>query len=122
MTGKTPDWQPSKQNAVQTELNLKTPEPQPETTTEAKPTEWLLAIEREIKKVNPEVAIQYDAFGECTFLEVYHGDTIIGTFEDDGKDIWMKGCSKMKHHGFTEEKLDRLADKEYLESLQSPKA
>ena len=122
MTGKTQSLQPSKQNAEQKVLDLRTSNIEPETTTEVQPTKWLLAIEREIKKVNPEVAIQYDAFGECTFLEVYHGDAIIGTFEDDGKDIWMKGCSKMKHHGFTEEKLDRLADKDYLESLQSPKA
>lgn len=121
-TGKTQSLQPSKQNAEQKVLDLKTPNVEPETTTEVQPTKWLLAIEQGIKKVNTEVAIQYDAFGECTFLEVYHGDAIIGTFEDDGKDIWMKGCSKMKHHGFTEEKLDRLADKDYLESLQSPKA
>ena len=120
--GSKPDFNPSKQNAVQKTLDLKTPSIEPESPIEVKPTEWLLAIEREIKKVNPELTIQYDAFGGCTFLEVYYGDAIIGTFEDDGKDIWMKGCSKMKHHGFTEEKLDRLADKEYLESLESPKA
>ena len=118
-SGKTPDSQPSKQNAVQTMLDLKTPETEPEAVEVVKPNKLLTALEQGIKKVNNELEITYEAFNKSTFLEVYHGKTRIGTFEYKGNDIWIQACEKMKHHGFTEAMIYKLADVDYLESLES---
>lgn len=124
-TGNKPDSQPSKSSAVQTMLDLKTPSIEPETVEVVQPNKLLTALEQGIKKVNNELDIQYEAFNNSTFLEVYHGDTRIGTFQYDGKDIWVQACERMKHHGFTDEMIYDLADVDYLESLElldSPKA
>ena len=120
-SGKTESSQPSKPSAVQTRLEFKTPETEPETVEVIQPNKLLTALEQGIKKVNNELDIQYEAFNNSTFLEVYHGNTRIGTFEYKGNDIWIQACEKMKHHGFTEEMIYNLADVEYLESLESPK-
>lgn len=119
MTGKTQSSQLSKQNAEQTTLDLKTPKPQPETSTEAEPTQALKILQEKIAIANSSLSFGYDSFGERTFLEVYHEDDRIGTFEDDGNSIWMKGCSKMYNHGFTDELFEILLDEE---ALKSPKA
>ena len=124
-TGKTPDSQQSKQNAEQKTLDLKTPNIEPETVEVIQPNKLLTALEQGIKEVNNELDIQYEAFNNSTFLEVYHGNTRIGTFEHKGNDIWIQGCENMKHHGFTEAMIFNLADVEYLNSLElleSPKA
>ena len=118
-SGKAPDSQPSKQNAVQTTLDLKTPNIEPESPTEAKPTKWLLAIEQEIKQANSELSFEYDGFGESTYLEVFHNSTRLATLEDDGQSIWMKGSHKLSFHGITDEKIDAMLDPDFL---QSPKA
>ena len=123
-TGKPQSSQPSKQNAVQTMLDLKTPETEPETVEVIQPNKLLTALEQGIKKVNNELEITYEAVNKSTFLEVHHGKTKIGTFEYKGNDIWIQACDKMKHHGFTEEMIFNLADVEYLNSLElleSPK-
>ena len=119
MTGKTESSQPSKQNAEQTMLDLKTPETEPETTTEAKPTEWLLAIEREINQANTELSFEYDSFGGSIYLEVFHGKTRVVTLEDNGSSIEIRGADKLKFHGITDEKLDTMLHPDFL---QSPKA
>ena len=124
-TGTTPDSQQSKQNAEQKTLDLKTPNIEPETVEVVQPNKLLTALEQGIKEVNNELDIQYEAFNNSTFLEVYHGNTRIGTFEHKGNDIWIQGCENMKHHGFTEAMIFNLADVEYLNSLElleSPKA
>ena len=124
-TGKTKSSQPSKQNAEQKVLDLKTPNTEPETVEVIQPNKLLTALEQGIKKVNNELDIQYEAFNNSTFLEVYHGKERIGTFEHKGNDIWIQGCENMKHHGFTEAMIFNLADVEYLNSLElleSPKA
>lgn len=118
-TGKTENSQPSKQNAGQITLDLKTSEPQSETETEAKPTEWLLAIEQEINQANTELRFEYESFGGSTYLEVFYGSTRLATLEDDGKSIWMKGSHKLNFHGITDEKIDTMLDPDFL---QSPKA
>lgn len=118
-SGKTQSSQPSKQNAGQKVLDLKTSESQPETTTEAKPTQSLKILQEKIAIANSKLSFGYDSFGGRTFLEVYHEDERIGTFEDDGNSVWMKGCSKMYNHGFTDELFEILLDEE---TLKSPKA
>ena len=123
--GKTESSQLSKQNAEQKVLDLKTPSIEPEIVEVIQPNKLLTALEQEIKKVNNELEITYEAFNNSTFLEVYHGKTRIGTFEYKGNDIWIQACDNMKHHGFTEEMIFNLADVEYLNSLElldSPKA
>ena len=124
-TGKPQSSQPSKSSAVQTMLDLKTPETEPETVEVIQPNKLLTALEQGIKKVNNELEITYEAVNKSTFLEVYHGNTKVGTFEHKDNDIWIQACEKMKHHGFTEEMIFNLADVEYLNSLElleSPKA
>ncbi len=119
-TGNKPDSQASEQNdVVQAELNLKTetPEPEPDPKTEVEPTALLAAIEQEIKKVNNTLAFKYDTNGKSIFLEVFHGDSKVGTFEDDGDSLWTINCKDMLFHGFTEEQVDALAEIEL-----SPKA
>ena len=123
-TGKPQSSQPSKSSAVQTMLDLKTPETEPETVEVIQPNKLLTALEQGIKKINNELEITYEAVNKSTFLEVHHGKTKIGTFEYKGNDIWIQACEKMKHHGFTEEMIFNLADVEYLNSLElleSPK-
>ncbi len=109
--GSPPDWQASKLNdAVQTELDLKT-EPTPELEeVEVVPTLLLEAIATEVKKVNPELCFTYDTNGKSVFLQVNHGDSKIGTFEDDGENLWTINCQAMTFHGFTEEQIDALAE------------
>ena len=124
-TGNKPGSQLSKPNAEQTMLDLKTPETEPETVEVIQPNKLLTALEQGIKKVNNELEITYEAVNKSTFLEVYHGNTKVGTFEHKDNDIWIQACEKMKHHGFTEEMIFNLADVEYLNSLElleSPKA
>ena len=118
-TGKTQSSQPSKSSAVQTMLDLQAPKPQPETTTEVQPTEALKILQKKIAIANSSLSFEYDSFGGKTYLEVYHEGDRIGTFEDDGNSIWMKGCSKMYNHGFTDELFEILLDEE---TLKSPKA
>ena len=118
-TGKTQNSQPSKQNAEQKTLDLQAPKPQPETDTEVQPTQSLKILQEKISIANSKLSFEYDSFGNRTFLEVYHEDERIGTFEDDGNSIWMKGCSKMYNHGFTDELFEILLDEE---TLKSPKA
>ena len=125
MTGNKPGSQLSNQDAVQTTLDLKTPETEPETVEVIQPNKLLTALEQGIKKVNNELEITYEIVNKSTFLEVYHGNTKVGTFEHKDNDIWIQACEKMKHHGFTEEMIFNLADVEYLNSLElleSPKA
>lgn len=118
-SGKTENSQPSKQNAVQKMLDLKTPSIEPETTTEAKPTDWLLAIEREIQQANTELTFEYDSFGGSIYLEVFHGETRVITLEDNGSSIEIRGADKLKFHGISDEKLDIMLHPDFL---QSPKA
>ena len=118
MTGNKPGSQLSNQDAVQTTLDLKTPETEPETVEVIQPNKLLTALEQGIKKVNNELEITYEAVNKSTFLEVHHGKTKIGTFEYKGNDIWIQACEKMKHHGFTEAMIYDLADVEYLNSLE----
>lgn len=118
-TGKTENSQLSKQNAEQKVLDLKTPSIEPETTTEAKPTELLKILQEKILIVNSKLTFGYDSVGERTFLEVYHEGERIGTFEDNKNSIWMSGCSQMYNHGFTDELFEILLDEE---ALKSPKA
>lgn len=109
--------QVSKQSVeVQPELDLKTPEaPEPEQV-QITPTPLLEAIEQEVKRVNPELTFAYDTNGKSTFLEISRDDYPIGTFEDDGENIWTIGCKEMIHHGFSEEMIDTLTE------IEIPKA
>ena len=119
MTGNKPGSQLSNQDAVQTMLDLKTPNIEPETVEVIQPNKLLTALEQGIKKVNNELEITYEIVDKSTFLEVFHGETSVGTFQYDGKDIWIQACERMKHHGFTEAMIYKLADVDYLESLES---
>ncbi|MEM9272362.1 MAG: hypothetical protein AAGA80_05285 [Cyanobacteria bacterium P01_F01_bin.143] len=115
--GSPPDLPASRLNdAVQAELDLKT-EPTPKPEVEVVPTPLLEAIATEVKKGNPELCFTYDTNGKSVFLQVEHGDSKIGTFEDDGENLWTIGCKAMTFHGFTEEQIDALAEIEL-----SPKA
>ncbi|NEQ78435.1 MAG: hypothetical protein F6K23_38870 [Okeania sp. SIO2C9] len=95
---------------VQTELYLKVEQPEPSKKTEVIPTPLLETVAGEIKKVNPELTFGYDSNGKSTFLDVYHGTSYIGIFEDDGVDLYSSNTSKMLHHGFTEEMIDALIE------------
>ncbi|NEN90694.1 MAG: hypothetical protein F6K48_17965 [Okeania sp. SIO3H1] len=109
--GKQQDFSQSEQSdVVQTELYLKVEQPAPSKKTEVIPTPLLETVAGEIKKVNPELTFGYDSNGKSTFLDVYHGSSNIGIFEDDGVDLYSSNTAKMLHHGFTEEMIDALIE------------
>ncbi|NES64225.1 MAG: hypothetical protein F6K24_02620 [Okeania sp. SIO2D1] len=115
-TGNKPELPPSEPSVVQTALDLKTPPPE-QKKSKVTATPLLELVASEIKKVNPELTFDYDSNGKSTFLDIYHGSSSIGTFEDDGEDLWSFNTAKMLHHGFTKEMIDALGEIEL-----SPKA
>ncbi len=104
--------------AEQTELNLKVaePTPQPEST-EVTPTPLLEAVAKEIKKINQTLKLEYSTNGENAILmEVFHGISYIGSFEDKQGELWNFNTSKMLFHGFTREQLDAISEIELPKS------
>ncbi|MDY7008558.1 MAG: hypothetical protein SWX82_32710 [Cyanobacteriota bacterium] len=99
-----------KLKVVQAELNLKVEQPAPSKKTEVIPTPLLEMVAHEIKKVNPSLTFDYDTNDKSTFLEIFHGSSNIGMFEDDGEDLWSFNTAKMLHHGFTKEIIDALSE------------
>ena len=95
---------------VQTELYLKVEQPASSKKTEVIPTPLLETVAAEIKKINSELIGKYDTNGKSTFLEIFHGSSNIGMFEDNGVDLYSSNTAKMLHHGFTEEMIDALIE------------
>ncbi|NES64008.1 MAG: hypothetical protein F6K24_01480 [Okeania sp. SIO2D1] len=123
-TGNKPESQPSEPNVgVQTELNLKTPEPKEIPPT---PTPALEVIASELKRFHPQnkLTFTYETTPHATFLTIKHGDSQVACFEDDGSDIYEVGRSKLTFHGFTEEEVSKAfcAGEDVLESLTKKKA
>ena len=80
-------------------------------------TPLLEAVKTELIKINNTLeykTCKYDPKGS-TFLEIYHGDSHLGFFEDDGDCLW-DSVKKLKFHGFTEEQLDVISE------IELPKA
>ena len=119
-TGSKPDSQLLKPNVgVQTELNLKTPEPKELPPT---PTPALEVIASELKRFHPQntLTFTYLTTPRSTFLTIKHGDSEVGCFEDDGSDIYEVGNNNLTFHGFTSEQVSKAYDagEAVLESLQ----
>ncbi len=74
-------------------------------------TPLLEAVKTELIKINPYLkykTCKYNPEGS-TFLEIYHGDSHLGYFEDDGDCLW-DSVKKLKFHGFSEEQLDAISE------------
>ncbi|NER01449.1 MAG: hypothetical protein F6K17_01800 [Okeania sp. SIO3C4] len=123
-TGSKPELQPKQPNVgVQTELNLKTPEPKELPPT---PTPALEVIASELKRFHPQntLTFTYETTYRATFLTIKHGDSQVACFEDDGSDIYEVGNNKLTFHGFTQEQISKAYDagEAVLESLKPKKA
>ncbi|NET16931.1 MAG: hypothetical protein F6K08_31000 [Okeania sp. SIO1H6] len=108
-SGNKPDSKVSEPSVVQTELDLELEdEPgQIEAT-----TPLLEAVKAELEKVNNTLEYCICKYGDkgSTFLEIYHGDSHIGYFEDDGTDCLWESCKNLLHHGFTQEQLEAISE------------
>ncbi|NEN91568.1 MAG: hypothetical protein F6K48_22745 [Okeania sp. SIO3H1] len=108
---------------MQTELNLKTPEPKELPPT---PTPALEVIASELKRFHPQntLTFTYETTPRSTFLTIKHGDSQVACFEDDGSDIYELGNNKLTFHGFTSEQISKAYDagEAVLESLKQKKA
>ena len=125
-TGNKPDSEQSKPNVgVQTELNLKTPQPEPPELPPT-PTPALEAIVSELLAFHPQtnLSFTYETTPKSTFLIIKHGESKVACFEDNGSDIYEVGDSNLDFHGWTQKQVTEAYYKgeEYLESLKSKKA
>ena len=123
--GNQPASEPSKPNVADItdeviQLELLQPEPAPTLKTilhseEVEATTPLLeAVKTELIKINPYLkykTCKYNPEGS-TFLEIYHGDSHLGFFEDDGDCLW-DSVAKLKFHGFSQEQLDAISAVSY---------
>ncbi len=74
-------------------------------------TPLLEAVKTELIKINNTLeykTCKYNPEGS-TFLEIYHGESHLGFFEDDGDCLW-DSVEKLKHHGFSQEQLYAISE------------
>lgn len=113
-TGSQPASKASEPSVDQPELPLITERPEPKELPPT-PTPALEAIADELKRVNHQAAVtlrfEYETIGKSSFLNIYHGESLVGQFEDDGEHIWDVQSTKLEFHGYRPKHIMNACDK-----------